>query len=392
METRLIGKSYLDGKPMEIGISEGKISSTSTLEFDLEYDFYLGPGFADIQINGYGGLDYNEVQTDFLALGQISRKLLQYGVTSHFPTIITNSPDKISGLIKQIVQLGKAEPLAKSCISGIHLEGPFISPEDGPRGAHFREFVQKPSWDLFQKWMDESEGLIRMITLSPEWEGSFPFIEKCRDAGILVSIGHTNASYSQISFAVKAGARLSTHLGNGMHGTIARHPNYLWSQLSEENLSATIIADGFHLPVEVIQVFKKVKGVNLMLVSDSVALAGMPSGDYEAAVGGKVTLTAEGKLHLHGNTNTLAGSAMNILQGINFLLKNKLATLTEAWEMASVRPNRLFSPNYIPFEIGAPADLIQVRQQADRSLEILKIFKNGKEFYSINPKSKTAAI
>ncbi|MFN3996395.1 N-acetylglucosamine-6-phosphate deacetylase [Algoriphagus sp.] len=386
MENRLIGKSYLDGKPLEIGISEGKISSISTLETDLENDFWIGPGFTDIQVNGYGGFDYNELQTDFLTLGQISRKLLQYGVISHFPTIITNSPDKISGLIKQIVQLRKADPLVKSCIPGIHIEGPFISPEDGPRGAHFREFVQAPDWNLFQKWMDESEGLIRIITLSPEWEGSISFIEKCRDAGILVSIGHTNASHSQIIDAVKAGARLSTHLGNGMHGTIARHPNYLWSQLSEENLSATIIADGFHLPAEVIQVFKKVKGKNLMLVSDSVAMAGLPSGDYDASVGGKVTLTADGKLHLHGNLNTLAGSAMNILQGVNFLLKNNIATLSEAWEMASVRPNRLFFPTYNPLEIGAPADLIQVVQQADRSLEILKIIKNGVEFSLRKPK------
>lgn len=380
METRLIGKSYLDGKSLEIGISDGKIRSISKLETDIESNLWIGPGFTDIQVNGYGGLDYNEVQTDFLALGQISKKLLQHGVTSHFPTIITNSPIQISGLIQQIIQLRKADSLAKSCIPGIHIEGPFISPEDGPRGAHFREFVQAPDWNLFQKWIDESEGLIRLITLSPEWEGSVSFIEKCRDAGILVSIGHTNASHSQISDAVKAGARLSTHLGNGMHGIIARHPNYLWSQLSEENLSATIIADGFHLPAEVIQVFKKVKGKNLMLVSDSVALAGMPSGDYEAAVGGKVTLTPEGKLHLYGNPNTLAGSAMNILQGVNFLLKNKLATVEEAWEMTSFRPNRLFSLTYNPLEIGATADLIQCRQQADRSLEILKTFKNGVEY------------
>lgn len=382
METRLIGKSYLDGIPMEIGISEGKISSISTLEFDLEQDLWIGPGFTDVQVNGFGGLDYNEVRADFLALGQISRKLLHHGVTSHFPTIITNSSEKISVLIQQVVQLRKADSMAKSCIPGIHIEGPFISPEDGPRGAHFREFVKAPDWNLFQEWMDESEGLIRMITLSPEWEGSLSFIEKCRNAGILVSIGHTNASHSQIIAAVKAGARVSTHLGNGMHGVISRHPNYLWSQLSEENLSATIIADGFHLPTEVIRVFKKVKGENLMLVSDSVALAGMPPGEYEAAVGGKVTLAAEGKLHLHGNPNTLAGSAMNILQGVNFLLKNKLATLPEAWQMASVRPLRLFYPKYDPFEIGGPADLIQVIQQADQTIEILKTIKNGQEVFS----------
>jgi N-acetylglucosamine-6-phosphate deacetylase len=379
METRLIGKSFLDGKPLEIDISEGKIGSVSTLEFDLEDELWVGPGFTDIQVNGYGGFDYNELRTDFLALGQISRKLLQCGVTSHFPTIITNSPEKISALIQQVVRLRKRDSLANTCIPGIHIEGPFISPEDGPRGAHFREFVQAPNWSLFQKWIDASEGLIRMVTLSPEWEGSNSFMEKCREAGILVSIGHTNATHSQIKEAVNAGARLSTHLGNGMHGVIARHPNYLWSQLSEENLSATIIADGFHLPAEVIRVFMKVKAEKLMLVSDSVALAGMLPGDYEAAIGGKVTLRTDGKLHLFGNDKTLAGSAMNILQGINFLLKNELASLSEAWKMASVLPSKLFEPSFEPLQIGQDADLIVAKQLPDHSLKILHVLKNGAE-------------
>lgn len=378
METHLIGKSFLDGKPLEICISEGKIKAVLPAEACQE-NVWIGPGFTDIQVNGYGGLDYNSIQPDVLALGQISRKLLSFGVTSHFPTIITNSPEKISTLIKQVVQLHKMDSMAQSCITGIHIEGPFISPEDGPRGAHFREFVQAPNWNLFQKWIDESEGLIWMITLSPEWEGSTAFIEKCVESGILVSIGHTNASHEKIMEAVQAGARLSTHLGNGMHSLIARHPNYLWSQLATENLSATIIADGFHLPAEVIQVFKKVKAENLMLVSDSVALAGMPPGDYDAVVGGKVTLTAEGKLHLFGNPNILAGSAMNILQGINFLLKNKLVNIPEAWKMASIRPQRLFESTYKPFQIGQKADLIFAEQQPNHSLKILKVLKNGTE-------------
>lgn len=378
MEARLIGKYFLDGKPVEISISEGKIQSVSPIDSSSE-KVWIGPGFTDIQVNGYGGLDYNELYRDVLALGQIFKKLLQNGVTSHFPTIITNSPEKISALIQQVVQLRKIDPLAKSCISGIHIEGPFISPEDGPRGAHFKEYVLAPDWDLFQKWMSESEGLIRMITLSPEWEGSVAFIEKCVESGVLVSIGHTSATHAQIQEAVKAGARLSTHLGNGMHGTIVRHPNYLWSQLAAENLSATIIADGFHLPAEVIQVFKKVKAENLMLVSDSVALAGMPAGDYEAAVGGKVTLTPDGKLHLFGNPKTLAGSAMNLLQGIHFLLKNQLSDISEAWQMASIRPQNLFNPDFHPFKVGQQADLILAEQLPNQKLKIKKVLKNGIE-------------
>ncbi len=378
METQMIGRSFLDGKPISLELSSGKIKSILPIASCSE-NWWIGPGMVDIQVNGYGGIDYNQLQQDVLTLGQISRRLLQFGVTSHFPTIITNSSDKITSLIQQLVLLRQKDELSKSCISGIHIEGPFISPEDGPRGAHFREFVQAPDWNLFQKWMEVSEGLIRMITLSPEWEGSLSFIENCVKNGILVSIGHTNANHSQIQNAVKAGARLSTHLGNGMHQTIQRHPNYLWSQLAEEQLSATIIADGFHLPAEVIQVFKKVKAEKLLLVSDAVALAGMPPGDYNTAVGGKVTLTEEGKLHLSGNSATLAGSAMNLLQGVKFLLSNELATLSEAWSMASIRPERLFNPVFEPFQIGQDADVILVESQPDQTLKIRKVFKNGNE-------------
>lgn len=381
MENRLTvyGRSYRDGNPLEVQISKGSIVSVESTRMTIPEDIFIGPGLMDIQVNGYAGLDYNAIQDDVLALGQISRELLKSGVTSHFPTIITNSPDQISKHIRQVVRLRKEDPVAFQSISGIHIEGPFISPEDGPRGAHPMEFVQAPDWSLFQRWMEESEGLIRMVTLSPEWEGSVSFIENCVKKDVLVSIGHTNASHKQISEAVKAGARLSTHLGNGTHGVLARHPNYLWSQLAEDRLAASIIADGFHLPSEVIQVFKKVKNDSILLVSDSTSLAGMPPSDYELHIGGKVKLTAEGKLHLQSNPKMLAGSAMNLLQGVNFLLKNKLATLSEAWEMASLRPRRLFQPDSDPFGPGQNADLILFRKQSDNQLELIKTIKNGKE-------------
>jgi N-acetylglucosamine-6-phosphate deacetylase len=375
------GRSYRDGSPLEIGISEGLIVSLSTPHEDVPEDLFVGPGFVDIQVNGYAGLDYNTVQEDLLALGQISRALLKAGVTTHLPTIITNSPEQISKLICQLVGLRKKDSYASESIAGIHIEGPFISPEDGPRGAHPREFVQAPDWELFKRWVGEGEGLIRMITLSPEWENSVSFIERCVNSGIIVSIGHTNATNEQISEAVKAGARLSTHLGNGSHQLLARHPNYLWSQLAEENLAASIIADGFHLPAEVIRVFKKVKQDKLMLVSDSTSLAGMPPGDYSLHIGGHVTLSPEGKLHIQSNPKILAGSAMNLLQGVNFLLRNKLTPMNEAWDMASVIPTRLFAPDFDPFQVGQRADLTLASKRPDHQLEIVSAIKNGVKIF-----------
>lgn len=379
---KILGNSYRNGTPIEISFSEGIIDSISETQTSIDKGLFLGPGFTDIQVNGYGGIDYNEIQSDPMNLAGISRLLYQEGVTTHFPTIITNDPEQISRLILQIVSLRKNDELSRMSIEGLHIEGPFISPVDGPRGAHPKKFVRAPDWNLVQKWQNESKGLIKMITLSPEWENANSFIERCIDYGILVSIGHTNATHQQILDAVSAGAKLSTHLGNGMHPILARHPNYLWSQLSQDQLGASIIADGFHLPPEVIQVFQKVKNEKLLLVSDSVSLAGMPPGNYNLHIGGEVTLTQEGKLHLTSNPSILAGSASNIRSGVSFLVKNKLAFLPEAWEMASVRPEKLLNPGHKIFEEGAIADLILCKKDENGALQVLKTIKHGREVYS----------
>ncbi|MEB2780027.1 N-acetylglucosamine-6-phosphate deacetylase [Algoriphagus sp. C2-6-M1] len=379
---KIQGNSYRDGSSIEISFSEGILDSITETQTSLEPNLILGPGFTDIQVNGYGGIDYNEIQSDPMNLAGISSLLYKEGVTTHFPTIITNDPEQISQLILQIVSLRKSDALSRMSIEGLHIEGPFISPMDGPRGAHPKEFILPPDWRMVQKWQLEAKDLIKMITLSPEWDNALPFITRCVEHGILVSIGHSNATHQQILDAVNAGASLSTHLGNGMHPTIARHPNYLWSQLSQDHLGASIIADGFHLPAEVIQVFQKVKKENLMLVSDSVSLSGMPAGDYKLHIGGEVTLTPEGKLHLKSNPSILAGSASNIRSGVSFLIRNKLASLTEAWEMASVRPEKLINPGHVLFKEGAIADLILCRKHKNGELEVLKTIKHGREVFS----------
>lgn len=384
MET-LVAKNPFDNQVYEISLENGEIRNLQPISTHEDTKLFLGPGFYDIQVNGYRGIDYNEVQADFRTLGRITETLLRLGVTSHFPTIITNSPTRIHQLLSQTWKLLENDPLARKCIPGIHLEGPFISPDDGPRGAHFREFVQAPDWDLFQSWQEAAHGEIRLVTLSPEWENAPTFIRKCVDSGVLVAIGHTKASHAQIEKAVDAGARMSTHLGNGAHAMLPRHPNYLWSQLAEDRLWASIIGDGFHLPREVIQVFKKVKGEKLFLVSDAVALAGLPAGEYDTPVGGKVTLNTEGKLYLRDNPQVLAGSAGSLLQGVGFLLKNNLATVSEAWEMASIRPRSLFEKALENWTPTIYSDSIILELDAASSLKLHKTFKNGKEVFSSNP-------
>src|SRR5262249_47440351 len=140
-----------------------------------------------------------------------------------------------------------------SVIVGCHLEGPFLSPEDGPRGAHPRVHIRPADWDEFQELQKISGDRIKLVTLAPEVAHATEFIRRAVAAGVRVAIGHTAASEEQIRSAVEAGATLSTHLGNGSHGMIRRHPNYIWEQLGEPRLVASIIADGLHLPASVVR-------------------------------------------------------------------------------------------------------------------------------------------
>src|SRR5699024_8216363 len=186
-------------------------------------------------------------------------------------------------------------------IEGFHLEGPYISKKDGPRGAHDANYVRPPDIDELEKLQDYSHNLIKIVTLSPEWRGADSFIKESAKMGTKIALGHLNASRLEIKKAVNNGALFSTHLGNGTHTELPRHENYLWSQLAEDNLNASVIADGHHIPFDLLKIFNRVKKSKMFLVSDSVALAGKSPGIYETFIGGKVTLTEEKKLHLYQN-------------------------------------------------------------------------------------------
>jgi N-acetylglucosamine-6-phosphate deacetylase len=270
---------------------------------------------------------------------------------------------------------------AARAVGGIHLEGPFISPLDGPRGAHSREHVLPPDWIAFSRWQEASGDRIRILTMSPEWPGSTEFIERCVKSGVTVSIGHTAATVQQIRDGVKAGAKMSTHLGNGCHLMLPRHPNYLWEQLAQDELWSCIIADGFHLPDEVMKVILKVKGERAMLVSDAVSLTGMAPGTYTMPVGGRVVLTPEGKLHLADNDQLLAGSARTLLNGVEHLIKRGLARRAQAWEMASTRPAQFMKlPAAGGLAVGAVADLALFGENGD-GISVRRTYKAGRPVY-----------
>ena len=162
--------------------------------------------------------------------------------------------------------IAEGHAVVGQAMEAFHLEGPYISPDDGPRGAHPARWVRPPDLEEFRRLQDAARGNIRLVTLSPEWPQAPRFIEAIVQQGVVASIGHTRASSEQISDAVSAGATLSTHLGNGADAVLPRHPNYLWEQLAEDRLAASFIVDGFHLPPSFLNVALRAKGLELSLI------------------------------------------------------------------------------------------------------------------------------
>ena len=292
-------------------------------------------GLLDLQVNGFAGVDFNSETLTVDEVEWACTELHRESVEYFLPTLVTNDPKFTERNIRTIL---RADDRNKAAIFGFHLEGPFISPQPGARGAHPSQWTTPPNLDWVKRIQEIAEGSVRILTMSPEWEGSASFIESVVSLGIRVAIGHTLATPQQISDAVKAGATLSTHLGNGIPAMLARHPNPIWSQLAEDELWASVIGDGFHLTKEVFQVFYHMKKGKLFLVSDSTQFAGMTPGRYHTLIGGDVVLTPEGKLHLAEDEKLFAGSAMPLKRMIETLSQNGWLSYDAAWNLGSAAP------------------------------------------------------
>ncbi|MGC8667652.1 MAG: N-acetylglucosamine-6-phosphate deacetylase [Chthonomonadales bacterium] len=376
----LTARHYATGRPVHLEIEAGVISAIEEVAAAPEYLMWVAPGLVDLQVNGFGGHDFTCAGDGTTA--HVVKALVQRGVTTILPTVITSPVSSIRRALSAIAAECRGDGMLSSAVAGIHLEGPFISPQSGARGAHPRRYVRAPDWDLYRQWQHAACGMIRLVTLAPEWTDAPAFICKLRRAGVRVAIGHTNASTMQIAAAVDAGARLSTHLGNGCAPLLPRHPNILWDQLAEDRLWASFIADGFHLPAAVVKSILRVKGRRTFLVSDVSPLAGLEPGPYQTAAGQRVELTSSGALRLasekpHASSGLLAGSARTLLDGVEQLMRWRLASLHTAWDLASVRPARFLRlPQAAGLRPGAPADLV-LFELAATGVRIRRVYKAG---------------
>lgn len=300
----------------------------------------IGPTLFDIQVNGAFGID---LQSDRLRVEDVARLnelLAAQGVSRWMPTLITGPASGIERRCRLFAEALEDKTLARA-VPGIHLEGPYISPEDGPRGAHARKYVRKPDLQEFDRFLKASKGAIRCVTVAPEIEGAVPFIRALVRRGLIVALGHHAATADQIARAVDSGARLCTHLGNGMASQVHRHHNPLWPQLADDRLIASLIADLEHLPAPVLKSFVRCKGPDRVIItSDVVHIAGLPPGTY-SLMGVPVELKRTGRICLSG-TDLLAGSSLMLLQGVVNAAWAADLTLAQAFACAGQIPSRLF--------------------------------------------------
>jgi len=340
---------------------------------------YVAPGFIDLQVNGFAGVDYNNPATPHDEIARSIQSMFATGVTRFYPTVITGDPGDMVAALRNLSRAKDKLPEG-AAIDGFHVEGPHICAEDGPRGAHPRRWVRPPDLDEFRRWQDATNGRLRIVTLSPEWPQAPRYIEAITAAGVVAAIGHMQADRAQIDEAVAAGATLSTHLGNGAHGVLRRHPNYIWDQLAEDRLMADFIVDGIHIDASFLKVALRAKTLDrAVLVTDAAMPAGAAPGRYRLGEQ-EVDHTADGRVVLAG-TERLAGSALRMDRGVDNLMRMAALSLRDAVRLATVNaacagamPGRTRG-----LTAGERADLVQFR--VNGAIEIVSTWLSGRQVY-----------
>jgi N-acetylglucosamine-6-phosphate deacetylase len=333
-------------------------------------DLTAVPGFIDIHIHGAGGRDVMEATSE--ALGALTRKVAEFGTTSVLATTVTASPDDIcrsaSGISHYIAeQHGTAERRAE--VLGLHFEGPFIS--KARPGVHPVEWIQAPSADLLERFVQAAAGNARLLTIAPEVLGAAPCIEAARKAGLVVSVGHTDANYEQTRFAIAHGARSATHTYNAMRPFTHRDPGVIGAVLTSPEINAELIADGVHVDEGAMKLLLQAKGPErVILVSDGLSATGMPDGKYTLG-GFEITVS-----------NGVCRNAAGILAGSTLMLDRALRNivnlgipLANAIRMLTTNPASLLGIEFKKgaLRVGADADILLL----DQALRVTNVWTRG---------------
>lgn len=377
------GRRYDTGERVRIETEGGIIRSIAPAEADRSGDeLWISPGWIDLQVNGCSGFDLNGDGTTEADVAGVTRALFAHGVTTYCPTVITGSFARMDQAFRAIHAACANNETLNEAIGGIHVEGPYLSAEDGPRGAHEKAHIRDPDEAEFAAWQRSAGGRIALCTLAPERAGAVGFIRRLAGDGVKISIGHTMVTTDQLREAVAAGALLSTHLGNGAHPVLPRHPNYIWDQLAEDGLYAMFIADGHHLSPAVLKTMIRAKRDRFILVSDCVKFGGMPPGRYRSLIGQEVELLDNGRLQTAADPRILAGSAQSLDRGIGHAVQHAGISLREAIDAVTKRPAEAMGwPSLGRLEAGSRANLTLFHFDAANRVHVRQTVLGGRSVW-----------
>jgi len=324
----------------------------------------LAPGLVDLQVNGYDGHDLNSEDVRADTVVAITEALADVGVTTWVPTIVTAPEEFIHHALEQVSVAMTSDERVGRAVPMVHVEGPFISGQEGARGVHDRAHVRPIDADEVGRWVTRHP-VVGLVTVSPHDDTAPEHIRRIRDLGVAVSLGHTHATTDQLRAAVPL---------------LPRHPNPIWTLLADDRVTAGLIADGHHLPAEVITVMLRAKSAaRSHLVSDSTALAGRPPGTYRSPVGGEVEVGADGRLSFVG-TDLLAGAGRNLADGLRHILGAVAVSWVDAIQLVAGTPGRLVSHRRSgsgQIAVGAPADLLLLEPTGERRGAVTTIVASG---------------
>ena len=298
------------------------------------YYILMNDGFFDLQVNGYAGTDFNQEDLSADALHAACQRLTDDGVSGILATVITEESGTMARRLKRLADLRSRDPLAQRIIAGIHIEGPFLNPAPGYRGAHPEDAIRPADPEIMQRLLDAACGLTRLVTLAPECDPALRVTRLLAEQGIVVAAGHTDASLDTLDAAIDAGLSLFTHVGNGCPMTMNRHDNIIQRALSRsDRLRLCFIADGVHIPFFALTNYLKIAGMSrAIIVTDAIAAAGLGPGRYrlsrwEVIVGEDGAARAPDNAHLVGSAVTMPQSAENLKEKFG-LSDSEIAALT----------------------------------------------------------------
>jgi N-acetylglucosamine-6-phosphate deacetylase len=385
-------KANIAGKGLaQIEIQRDRISSVRVVGPTDPEELFVSPGLVDIQVNGFAGVDFADPELDPERAISILPAIWKTGVTTFCPTLITNTLEQLERSFRTLEEARRLDARFAGSVPCCHLEGPYLSPGRS-HGAHVPALMRSPDWGEFSRLQEAAGGKIAIVTLAPELPGACDFIRRACATGVVVALGHTDATPEQIHQAIDAGASLATHLGNGCPEYVHRHQNPLWAQLASDRLKVSLICDGFHLPPDLVRVAFRMKGADgCILITDAIHAATLPPGRY-SLVGREIEVLPTGQV-VTADRQSMAGSVLSLNRAVSVFTEYTQAPLEHALRAATSNPARLLRSYEICAQLAkgqiANAVLFNLREE---TLDIKAVFLKGEVVYAAPSISAPAGL